>query len=262
MSEVKWVRLSTDFYNNRKIKYVRRTTNGNDIALIWIMFIALAGRSNAGGLLCITKDLPYTVDMLVDELSFKKATINAAISIFESLEMIHRTEDGGIYITNWEKHQNEEKLSKIREQTKERVARSRAKKKTETDECNGDNSVTEALQDRYSNAIEKEEAEEDYSVIHSISREESKTECNAVTKPVENSARDRRESLGGELGGGVVMLSQEQWDDLLERLSLDEFNYYIGVVRDCIRNGKQFKRKTHYQAILDMAMADRKVKAK
>ena len=69
-----------------------------------------------------------------------------------------------------------------------------------------------------------------------------------------------RRSLGGELGKGVVLLSQEQMDDLLEKLSLEEFDYYVGVVADCILKGKPFKRKTHYQAILDMALADRKLK--
>ena len=69
----------------------------------------------------------------------------------------------------------------------------------------------------------------------------------------------KRKVLGGELGKGVVLLSQEQIDDLLERLSLEEFDYYVGVVADCILKGKQYKRKTHYQAILDMAAKDRKV---
>ena len=49
-------------------------------------------------------------------------------------------------------------------------------------------------------------------------------------------------------------------DDLLNKLSIEEFDYYVGVVADCILKGKTFRKKTHYQAILDMAMADRKVK--
>jgi hypothetical protein len=58
----------------------------------------------------------------------------------------------------------------------------------------------------------------------------------------------------------VVFLSNEQMNDLLEKLSLDEFNHYVSVVADCILKGKPYKKKTHYQAILDMAIADRKVK--
>lgn len=70
----------------------------------------------------------------------------------------------------------------------------------------------------------------------------------------------KRMLMQGELGKGVVLLSQEQMDDLLDKLSLEEFDYYVGVVADCILSGKQYKRKTHYQAILDMAIADRKTK--
>ena len=65
--------------------------------------------------------------------------------------------------------------------------------------------------------------------------------------------------LGGELGGGVVLLNQEQLEDLLDSLSFDEFNKYVGIVRDCELNGKSYKKKSHYQAILDMAAKDRKV---
>lgn len=69
-----------------------------------------------------------------------------------------------------------------------------------------------------------------------------------------------RKALGGELGQGLVLLSQEQMDDLLNKLSLEEFDHYVRVVADCIKKGKRFTRKTHYQAILDMAAQDRAIK--
>ena len=39
----------------------------------------------------------------------------------------------------------------------------------------------------------------------------------------------------------------------------EEFNHYVSVVAECILKGKPFRKKTHYQAILDMAAADRKL---
>ena len=68
-----------------------------------------------------------------------------------------------------------------------------------------------------------------------------------------------RKRLGGELGGGVVFLSDDQMSDLLDRLSIDEFDHYVGVVRDQELAGKHYKKKTHYQAILSMALKDRKI---
>ncbi len=69
----------------------------------------------------------------------------------------------------------------------------------------------------------------------------------------------RRQYLGGK-GKGVVFLSDEQMSDLLDRLSLEEFDRYVGIVADCELNGKPFTKKTHYKAILDMAIKDRKIK--
>ena len=64
--------------------------------------------------------------------------------------------------------------------------------------------------------------------------------------------------LGGSLGKGVVMLSEEQMDSLLDELTIDEFNKYVSVVAEAELNGKHYKKKTHYQAILDMVAKDRR----
>lgn len=66
--------------------------------------------------------------------------------------------------------------------------------------------------------------------------------------------------LGGTLGQGVVLMSDEQFADLCDKLSLAELDKYIGIVAECEKNGQNFKKKTHYQAILDMVAKDRKVK--
>jgi hypothetical protein len=63
-------------------------------------------------------------------------------------------------------------------------------------------------------------------------------------------------SLNGEIGGGVVLLSDEQVDKLLEELSVEEFDKYVAIVRDCELSGKHFK-KPHYQAIMEMVRKDR-----
>lgn len=73
----------------------------------------------------------------------------------------------------------------------------------------------------------------------------------------EDEAR-RQKRMGGSLGEGYVFLSADQEEDLLDRLSLDEFNHYVCVVRDCVKAGKKFS-KSHYQAILEMAEKDRKI---
>ena len=70
----------------------------------------------------------------------------------------------------------------------------------------------------------------------------------------------KRRALYGELGEGLVILSDEQIDALLEELSLEEFDHYVTAVKECEKKGKHFTQKTHFQAILDMARKDRKAK--
>lgn len=106
--------------------------------------------------------------------------------------------------------------------------------------------------------IKKEtDKEKDISFIHSCA---SESDENDLSTELSTAEENKRKILGGELGKGVVLLSQEQMDDLLDKLSLEEFDYYVGVVADCILKGKKYTKKTHYQAILDMAIKDRKVK--
>lgn len=55
--------------------------------------------------------------------------------------------------------------------------------------------------------------------------------------------------VGGELGKGVVFLSDEQVSDLLDKLDIDTFDYYVEKLANfIIRNDA--KVKNHYETIL------------
>ena len=63
----------------------------------------------------------------------------------------------------------------------------------------------------------------------------------------------------GELGQGVVFLSEEQIGDLLEKLDLDAFDYYVKKLADfIIKNGA--KPKNHYETILKWWQQDAAVR--
>lgn len=113
MNEVKWIKLSIEMFDNRKIKHLRKLPEGNSIVLIWVMLLTLAGKCNAGGMIFLTENIPYTTKMLADELDFEESTINLALEALRSFGMISM--DGFLTITGWEEHQNEEALTTIRE---------------------------------------------------------------------------------------------------------------------------------------------------
>ena len=128
MAEVKWIKLTTDMFDNRKIKHLRKLPEGNSIVLIWVMLLTMAGRCNAGGMIFLTENIPYTPKMLADELGFEENTVKLALEALERFNMI--VADNGFFaIAGWEEHQNIESLEKIRESKRLAQARWRAKKK-------------------------------------------------------------------------------------------------------------------------------------
>ena len=65
--------------------------------------------------------------------------------------------------------------------------------------------------------------------------------------------------MHGSLGKGVVFLTDEQFEDLLERLGLDAFNRYVEKLADFIIE-KNATVKNHYETILKWHTEDTKVK--
>lgn len=152
MSDVKWIKIVTNIFDDQKIKFIETMPNGDEIIVIWFKLICLAGKSNSAGFLMMTDKIAYTEEMLSSIFSRDIKLIHLAIDVFVQLDMIEVI-DNKIYISNWEKHQNAEKLSDIKEQNRIRQARFKANKRLMLEESNA-KSVTEPLLDRYSNATD------------------------------------------------------------------------------------------------------------
>lgn len=127
MADVKWIKITTDMFDNAKIKYLRSLPEGNNIVLIWVMLLTKAGICNAGGMIFLAENIPYTTAMLANELGFGEDTVRLAITMLSKLGMVHA--EDVLTITNWDVYQNSEGLEKVREQTRARVAKRREKHK-------------------------------------------------------------------------------------------------------------------------------------
>lgn len=140
MSDVKWIKLTVDMFDNRKIRHLRRLPDGNSIVLIWVMLLTLAGRCNAGGMIFLTENVPYTPKMLADELGFEENTVRLALDVLKQLDMIQT--DGFLAITNWEEYQNIEGMERIKEQNRLRKQRQRERERLSL--CDGHVTVTQS----------------------------------------------------------------------------------------------------------------------
>ena len=252
MAEVKWVKLTTDMFDNRKIKHLRRLPEGNNIVLIWVMLLTMAGRCNSGGMIFLTENIPYTPKMLADELDFEESTVMLALEALERLDMI-LTDNGVFAIAGWEEYQNIDGMDKIREQNRERkrLQRERQRQAPLEESRDSHGTVTEC------HALEEEKEEDKEKEYHSFNH--SGVQGEEIDEEMTPEYLQMK-YMGGTLGQGIVLMSQEQFDDLCDKLSLDEIDKYFEIITECEKNGKRYRKKTHYQAILDMVAKDRKIK--
>ena len=132
MSSVKWIKINVDMFDDEKIKIVQAMPEGDSLLIIWIKLITLAGKTNDGGYIYINENMPYTDEMLSTIMNKPINIIQLALATFIKLGMIE-TDEKGIYLINFEKHQSLEKMELIREQNRIRQQRFRDKKKLNKD---------------------------------------------------------------------------------------------------------------------------------
>lgn len=105
MDGLRWIKLATGIFDNRKIKQIELLPEGDSILVIWVKLLSLAGVINNCGLIYVTKDIPYTEETLAGELRRPINTVRLALATFEKFGMIRIREDNLIQITGWAKHQ-------------------------------------------------------------------------------------------------------------------------------------------------------------
>lgn len=148
MAKVSWIKIEIEMFSNRKIKQIRKMPEGNNIVLIWVMLLTMAGRCNSNGIIFLTENIPYTTKMLADELDFEESIIQLALTVLEKFGMITRDSEL-LSIPGWEEHQSADELEKIRDQNRKRVAEYRERQKNKVALLCKKDDVT--LQKRYSN---------------------------------------------------------------------------------------------------------------
>jgi uncharacterized phage protein (TIGR02220 family)/predicted phage replisome organizer len=132
-NDVKWIKITTDMFDNRKIKHLRKLPEGNNIVLIWVMLLTMAGRCNSSGMIFLTENIPYTTKMLADELGFEESTVRLALEALEQFGMIV-SDSSYLFISGWQEYQNLEGMDKIREQNRLRKQNQRMRQRLALEE--------------------------------------------------------------------------------------------------------------------------------
>lgn len=128
MAEVKWIKITTDIFDNRKIRQIESMPDGDALVVIWLKLLILAGIVNDGGAVYFTQDIPYTDQLLATQFGRPLHTVQLALATFRKFGMIEIVDDI-IMVSNWEKYQNVGGMERIREQNRIRKQKQREREK-------------------------------------------------------------------------------------------------------------------------------------
>jgi len=123
-----FIKLDVNIMNDTKIKIIRKMPEGAKIFELWLGILCLGMKSGKLGVLEIGDGIYFNDEMLSAELDIDLQVVRMGLNIFTKLKMIEVLDNNSIYITNFEKHQNTEKITLAREQTRKRVQKHREKK--------------------------------------------------------------------------------------------------------------------------------------
>ncbi len=135
MGEVKWIKITTDIFDDEKILLIESLPDADSIIVIWFKLLCLAGKMNNSGVFVMNDTVAYTDSMLATIFRRKENTVKLALDTFEQFGMIECI-DGAITIPNWGKHQNLDSLEKKREYQRNYMRNYREKQKGLIDKSN------------------------------------------------------------------------------------------------------------------------------
>ncbi len=140
MSDVKWIKIVTDIFDDEKMLLIESMPEADSIIVIWFKLLCMAGKQNNSGVFMLNDKIAYTDEMLATVFRRSLNTVRLALKTFETYGMIEIV-DNVVTIPNWEKHQSLDQLELSKEKTRQRVARYRKKQKAIVD-CNVTSNVT------------------------------------------------------------------------------------------------------------------------
>ena len=88
MDEIKWIKITTDIFDDEKILLIESLPEADSIIVIWFKLLCLAGKMNNSGVFVMNNKIAYTDKMLATIFRRKEATVQLALKTFENFGMV------------------------------------------------------------------------------------------------------------------------------------------------------------------------------
>ena len=129
-NDVKWIKITTDIFDDEKIILIESLPDSYAIITVWFKLLCLAGKQNNSGVFMMGQ-IAYTDKMLATIFRMKEATVTMALQVFQQFGMVEII-DGVITIPNWGKHQTLDQLESKKEYMRNYMKEYREKQKALT----------------------------------------------------------------------------------------------------------------------------------
>lgn len=184
MADVKWIKITTDIFDDEKLLMIEGLPLADSIITIWFKLLVLAGKQNNNGVFMMNDKIAYTDEMLATIFRRDLTTVRLALNTFEQFGMIE-TYEGVITIPNWNKHQSLDSYEKKKIRDAKYQSERRKQQKALIDTSKGkssDNRLTSRLTESdESSGVAFSDIEKDIDIDKDIDKKEKDKKENPVS---------------------------------------------------------------------------------
>ena len=235
MADVKWIKITTDVFDDEKILLIESLPSADSIIVIWFKLLAFAGKQNNDGVFLMSNRIAYTEEMLASIFRREINVVRLALKTFVDFGMIEII-DGVITIPNWNKHQTLDAYEKKKERDRLYQAERRAVQRALIQKSSDSQTIPSSYVAISEEDIDKElDKDKDNNILSESAPKKA--------KPVKHKYGEYNNVLLTDEELDKLKDEYPDWQDRIERLSS-----YVAST------GKSYK--SHYATIRNWARKD------
>ena len=232
MADVKWIKITTDIFDDEKILLIESFPDPYAIITCWFKLLCLAGKQNNSGVFMMGR-IAYTDKMLATIFRMKESTVTMALQTFEQFGMVEIV-DGVITIPNWDKHQSLDAYEKKKERDRLYQQQRREKQR-----LLASGSSDESSDSKTTPSSDVAVSEEDRDI-------DKDRDIDINNKPGKNAGKKPAKRKHGEYQN--VLLTENEYENLANSFGLEMRDKAIAFL-DAYIEEKGYKSKSHNLAI-------------
>lgn len=253
-SDVKWIKITTDIFDDEKTLMIESMPAADSIIVIWFKLLTFAGKQNNDGVFMMSNRIAYTDEMLASIFRRDVKVVRLALDVFRQFGMIEIIEDV-ITIPNWNKHQTLDAYEKKKERDRLYQQERRAAQRALIAQSSDISSDSKAIPS--SDVVVSEEDREidieidlDNKDIIPDSDEPEPPAPNEPKKPKKQKKPKEPEEPKCEYGEYKhVLLTDTEYEKLAKDFGSDMRDKAIVFLDEYMEEKKKYKSQSHYLAI-------------